>query len=97
VSATVIDMREWCIARARNAKVRKLIAAIERYCKGQGPYDALAMVMTARRLTESSWEIVEQMAGVTATSAITRQLVLDELEDRAREVRLAAIDVEVSR
>lgn len=93
MTATIIDMREWAITRARYAKVRKLIAAIEKYCKGQGPYDALAMAMTARRLTESSWEIVEQIAGIAPSSAITRQLVLDELEDRAREVRLQAIEV----
>lgn len=92
--SNVIDMREWAIARARNAKVRRLIAAIERYCKGQGPHDALAMVMVARRFTETTWEIVEGIAHEKCpSSAITRQLVLDELEDRARAMRLSAITV----
>ncbi|HEY1956739.1 MAG TPA: hypothetical protein VGH28_14060 [Polyangiaceae bacterium] len=92
--AVVINLREWCAARARNAKVRALLGAIKKYCKGQGPYDALAQAMVARRLTEASWEIVEQIAGVAPSSALTRQLVLDELEDRAREIRLAAITTE---
>jgi hypothetical protein len=78
----VIDMGEWKRSRARAAKVRALIAAIDRYCAGQGPHDAIALVMVARRLTESSWAIVEQMAGVSESSALTRQLVVEVRVDR---------------
>lgn len=91
MNANVIDIREWKRTRARAAKVRALIAALERYCKGQGPHDALAMVMVARQLTERSWMIVEQIAGARESSALVRQLVLDELEDRARAMRLAKV------
>lgn len=102
MSATVIDMREWVVARARNAKVRWLIAAIDRYCAGQGPHDALAKAMVARRLTDASWAIVDGIAADLAhragrpfllpSSALTRQLTVDQLGDDAREIRLAAIE-----
>jgi hypothetical protein len=92
-STNVISMREWCAARARNAKVRRLISAIDRYCAGQGPHDAVALAMVARRLTNTSWAIVEEMAGETSpSSALTRQLVLDHLEDEARALRLERLE-----
>ena len=102
--SNVIDLREYLIARARQSKVRYLIAAVEKYCKGQGPYDALAMAMTARRFTPQSWDVLDEIAHDAAkrhgepftlpSGPITRRLVLDEIEARASEMKLDAIDAE---
>lgn len=91
MTALVIDYA----AEARKRKVAALIEALTQYAKAQGPYDAVALEMLARQLTPESWAILESLAKCKRpASSTTRQLVLDELEDRARALRFVKYAVE---